>query len=367
MVPTATYYAEHSGPALDWLKEQGVEFKDELNPGIYDPMSVLRVAWAGHMGTSLISGMQACLDAFEKEGQVKILMHTNASELLTEEGAVVGVLARKNTGGLVRVAAKSTILAAGGYEANEEVLSGMFDQVARSFMTASKGDTLRLAMQAGAGTHHMEANTLTGGVLPNDGFYSNIYLDTAYEGLKFVNQEGRVITLEGARTLAKSLAWAEAPGNVLYAILPRNAIKEDAPLLSAGNAWMPTADKEGELYQELASEGSLIVEADSLEELGEKFSISLDALEGKEGFEEGPFVGIKTMAYCSWATGGPLANEKMEVLTEDGFVIPGLYVCGEGAGHGLVAGRTPISGMYLGMCATFGLDAAEGAASYALE
>ena len=88
--------------------------------------------------------------------------------------------------------------------------------------------------------------------------------------------------------------------------------------------------------------------------------------ENLQPIENGPFYAVKTIPYCSWATGGPMANENMEVLTEQGTVIPGLYVAGEGAGHALVAGKTPISGMYLGMAATFGIDAADHAAAFAL-
>ena len=85
-----------------------------------------------------------------------------------------------------------------------------------------------------------------------------------------------------------------------------------------------------------------------------------------QALENGPFYAIKTISSCSWATGGPMANENMEVLNEEGAVISGLYVAGEGAGHALVAGKTPISGLYLGMDATFGIDAADHAAAYAL-
>ena len=89
--------------------------------------------------------------------------------------------------------------------------------------------------------------------------------------------------------------------------------------------------------------------------------------ENLQALENGPFYAIRTIPYCSWSTGGPMANENMEVLADSGAAVPGLYVAGEGAGHALVAGKTPISGMYLGMDATFGIDAADHAAEYALK
>ena len=386
-IPTARYYAEHSGAAIDWLQDKGVEFKNELNPGIYDPMSVLRVAWGSRMGASLVSGMQGQIDQLVEEGSVEVLFGANAEELIVTDGAVTGVKALQKNGDTVVITAKATILAAGGYEASEEKLSGMFENVARSFMTASKGDTVDLAVQAGAATHDMESNTVVGGVLPTDGFYSNVIMDTTYGSLIFVDVNGnRVFNEMGAKTLEKSQAWVNAPENTLYAIVTSEMLDEAQPILSQGNAWMAVKDKDWVLWDRLLEEGELIIKVDTLEELAERLDMpelkatvdtyntnaSADTdpdfgrTEKLQPLDQGPFYAIKTIPYCSWSTGGPMANENMEVLNEAGETIPGLYVAGEGAGHALVAGKTPISGMYLGMDATFGIDAADHAAAYAL-
>ena len=162
-------------------------------------------------------------------------------------------------------------------------------------------------------------------------------------------------------------------------------IDRETPILSQGNAWMSTKDTEYALFDELTEQGELIVKADSIEELAEKTGLSglpatvesynEGAADGKdeqfgrteklEPLTDGPFYAIRTIPYCGWAAGGPMANENMEVLREDGSVIPGLYVAGEGAGFTLVSGKTPISGMYLGMASTFGIDAAVHAAEFA--
>lgn len=388
IIPTARYYAEHSGPAIDWLQANGVEFKDELNPGIYDPMSVLRVAWGSRMGNSLIGGMQQQLDRLAEEGRVEILLNTRVEELITSDGAVKGIRAAQHNGNVVTVNAKATILAAGGYEASEDKLSAMFDHVARSFMTASTGDTVDLAIGVGAATHHMDSNTVTGGVLPNDGFYSNIYMNTTYGGLIFVDINGqRVFDEMGSKTRAKSDAWVKAPGNTLYAILTEDMLDHEDPILSCGNAWMPTKDAEWSVWNEQLGRGELIVKADTVESLADVLNMpalietitaynryvadGVDADFGRtdnlQALENGPFYAIRTIPYCGWASGGPMANENMEVLDTTGAVIPGLYVAGEGAGHALVAGGTPISGMYLGMSATFGIDAGENAAGFSLK
>lgn len=164
-------------------------------------------------------------------------------------------------------------------------------------------------------------------------------------------------------------------------------LDEAQPILSIGNAWMPVKDTDWSLWKKLLNEGELIIKADTIEELAAKLSMpelaatitayndnaangvdpDFGRTENLQPIANGLFYAVKTIPYCSWSTGGPMANENMEVLDEQGTVIPGLYVAGEGAGHALVAGKTPISGMYLGMDATFGIDAADHAAAYALK
>ena len=81
-------------------------------------------------------------------------------------------------------------------------------------------------------------------------------------------------------------------------------------------------------------------------------------------FEEGPFYAIKTIPYAGRSAGGVLANDKLEVLTAEGQVIPGLYVAGETVGFAVISGEASVSGMYLGMAATYGVGAADSAAAY---
>ncbi|MBR2572387.1 MAG: FAD-binding protein [Clostridia bacterium] len=386
-VDLAKYYAEASGPAIDWMQDNGVEFKDELNVGIYDPMSVYRVAWGLNNGFSLSSGMEKKLNENVEAGMVQVLTFHKATELILEDGAVVGVKAFDSRNNEQDIFGRSTILAAGGYGASRERLESIFDNIGCGYITTALGEGCDLAEQAGAGFHHLDYNPITGGVLPNDGFYSNIRMNVKYNGVIYVNLDGdRVFDEIGSNYKARSDAWIHAPANTLWGILAEPMLNPETPVLNAGNSWFTTADTDWAIWNSLVEEGELIVKADTLEELAEKIGAANlpdtvnayngYAAAGKDeqfgradnliAFEEGPFYAIKTIPYAGRSAGGPLTNGKLEVLTEAGEVIPGLYAAGETVGFAVISGEASVSGMYLGMAATYGIGAADSAASYAI-
>ena len=387
-VGLAKHYAEKSGAAIDWMQDIGVEFKNELNVGIYDPMSVYRVAWGKNNGASLIAGLQMNVDALVAEGKIEVLPFHTVTDLTVEDGKVVGVVAYDNHNNQQAIAAKSTILATGGFGASQERLEAIFDNIGCGYITTALGEGYDLAAQAGAGFHHLDYNPITGGVLPNDGFYSNIRMNVKYNGVIYVNKDGkRVFDEIGANYKARSDAWINAEENTLYGILSESMLAQDTPVLNAGNSWTTTADSDWAIWNELVEAGELIVKADTLEELAQKIGAAsltetvaayngyvaagTDAEFGRTAnlvaFEEGPFYAIKTIPYAGRSAGGVLANDKLEVLNAEGQVIPGLYVAGETVGFAVISGEASVSGMYLGMAATYGVGAADSAAAYALQ
>jgi len=384
-VGLAKHYAEKSGPAIDWLQEIGVEFKNELNVGIYDPMTVYRVAWGKNNGASITNGLKQNVDALAAEGKIEVLLFTTVTDLVLENGEVVGVTAYDHHNNKQNISAKATILATGGFGADQDRLEAIFDNIGCGYITTALGEGYDLAAQAGAGFHHMDYNPITGGVLPVVGFYSNVRMNVKYNGVIYVNQAGnRVFDEIGANYKARSDAWIHADQNVLYGILSESMLAQDTPVLNAGNSWTTTADSDWAIWNELVEAGELIVKADTIEELAQKIGAAdlaktVEAYNGYVAagkdeefgrtqnllaFEEGPFYAIKTIPYAGRSAGGVLANEKLEVLTAEGQVIPGLYVAGETVGFAVISGEASVSGMYLGMAATYGVGAADSAAAY---
>ena len=388
-VDLAKYYAYNSGPAIDWLQDVGVEFKNELNVGIYDPMSVYRVAWGLNNGASLIFGLQKALDEQVAAGNVQYYVNTAGTELVIENGEVTGIRTEDSHANTRTIRAHAVILATGGYGANQSVLETMFDNIACGYIMTAMGDGSILAAQAGAGFHDLDYNPITGGVLPVDGFYSNVRMNVKYNGVIFVDNSGnRVFDEIGANYKTRSDAWIHADENILFGILSESMILADTPVLNMGNSFNTTPDTDGSVFARLVEEGELIFKADTIEELARKMGVDAAALKatieryngfvaaGRDedfgrtanliAFEEGPFYAIKTIPYAGRSAGGPLCNDRMEVLTGSGEVIPGLYLSGEVVGFSVISGEASVSGMYLGMAATYGVCAGENAADYAL-
>lgn len=383
------YYAENSGPAIDWLQDIGVEFKDELNVGIYDPMSVYRVAWGKNNGASLISGLQSAVDEQVKAGKITVHLFTEVSELILENDVVTGVRAVDHHGNTSTGTAKSIILATGGFGADEMRLRKIFENIAVGYISTANGSGYTLAEQAGAAFHNMNYNPITGGVLPTNGFYSNIRMNVRYNGVIFVNESGkRVFDEIGSNYKKRSDAWINAEKNILYGIVSENMLDKTKPILSVGNAWSPTQDEDWKIFDTMAEEGVYIFKANTIEELAGKMGVDKSALQstidsyngyvaaGKDkdfgrtenllAFNEGPFYAIKTIPYAGRSAGGPQANEKLQVLNQSGAVIPGLYIAGEIVGFATISGEASVSGMFLGEAATFGIGAGKNAATRAL-
>ena len=184
-------------------------------------------------------------------------------------------------------------------------------------------------------------------------------------------------------------AWIHAPENILYAILSESMLNRETSLLSAGSSWTSTPDSDWKLFDEQLAQGQTIFKADTIEELAAAIGVDAAALSGTIeayngyaasgvdeafgrsaesmiAFTEGPFYAVKTIPYAGRSAGGPVANDKMEVLDEDGQVISGLYLSGEIVGFSTISGEASVSGMYLGEAATFGIDAGLNAARHAL-
>jgi succinate dehydrogenase/fumarate reductase flavoprotein subunit/uncharacterized protein with FMN-binding domain len=385
----ARYYAENSGPAVDWLQDIGVEFKDELNVGIYDPMSVFRVAWGKDGGISLIQGLQNAINRQAAAGKIRCCLFTEVTDLIVSNNAVTGVKTVDNHGNTGTGRAKSVILATGGIGASKERLERIFTNIATGYISTADGSGYTLAAQADAAFHTLNYNPITGGVLPVDGFYSNVRMDVRYNGVIFVDQSGkRVFDEIGSNYKNRSDAWIHADQNILYGIVSESMLDREKPLLSAGSSWTPTPDKDWTIFDTMVREGALIYKADTIEELAAKMGVAATALKstidryngyvaaGRDAefgrtnnliaFDRGPFYALKTIPYAGRSAGGPVADANMRVLNTSASVIPGLYIAGEIIGFSSISGEASVSGMYLGEAVTFGIDAALSAARYAL-
>ena len=140
-----------------WMREKGVRFVPIYGrqafkvDGKFKFWGGLTVeSWGG--GPGLVDGLT---DSARKRG-IEVRYSTRATELLTEDGRVVGVRV-KHPGGFEDLYAKGVILACGGFEANPEMRTrylGPGWEMAKVRGTRfNTGDGLRMALNVGAASY----------------------------------------------------------------------------------------------------------------------------------------------------------------------------------------------------------------------
>lgn len=297
----------------------------------------------------------------------EIYTETPATELIQENGAVVGVKATSPTGP-VEVRAKNVILATGGFPNNQEMIAEMIPELTEVFSIASVGNTgdgIRMAEAVGAVTY--EDNWMIGlGLRSPVQQMNNFYW---YGTFAFVNNDGERFTNEGGH----------------YAI-----VYNDAVFSAPGGAWM--LFDSGEAFKpfveaaEGAAESEHVLKADTLEELAA--AIGADAAKlsatiasynqvaaggtdpfGKPAMQcvpltAGPFYAVRFYP-CNMGTfGGVKTTDSFEVIDASGSPIPGLYAAGEMCNRPFY-NMVYMSGSALQLAALTGQTAGEAAAAYA--
>lgn len=146
--------------AIAWLRGRGVH----LSP----PCDVM---YGRGYQIDIVGHLQACVASVEQAGGL-VVRGTRVERLLVEDGAVVGA-DTVSADGVVRVRARHTLLATGGFQADPELRARHIHPQARTALLRSNpcstGDGLRLA-------------TSVGGVMAsqdNPGFYGHLLCEPA--------------------------------------------------------------------------------------------------------------------------------------------------------------------------------------------
>ena len=391
----ARKFAERAGTAVDWLDTfVGVNFGERMPTyGSYEPLNVNRVHFAvpengdvskssGKGGTGFISALMKKLDEYIAGGTACLLTETPVTDIIIENGTIVGVIASVN-GVETEFRAPSTVIATGGYGHNEAWLKEFnFTNVATSTPASASGSGYDFARKAGAVFSGMDFCTAYGGAIPVTGFTkslaANLYTNP---GPIWVNLNGERFTNEAnADSKVRSDAWTQAEENKVFIVYTDSVINPEMPMITGA------ADAAAALA-ELIEAGEYVFKADTIAELAAKAGVNAENLEktiaaynadcaaGKDSafgretdlrpLEEGPYYAIMTIPYVLITSGGPQINADAQMVNANGEAIPGAYLAGEIVGMGNVCGHTTIGGIGHGNCATWGMIAAENAVANA--
>lgn len=362
---------------LEWLvsNDETVRITDDIGTvlgGLWPRMHSLSMP----LGQGFISTSQ---NLNEKYG-TEIMLETKATELITENGRVVGVRAEKSNGTPVTLhARKAVVMATGGYGANpkmaieyDDYWGNLSENMPTTNTPLATGDGIVMGQAVGANLVGMGFIQLMPSSHPVTGSLGG-GLWTSAENQVFVNKEGRRFVSEYESRDVMAKAALEQPDGEFWIICDQS---------SAGNPQHGGQNSWGNDIDEMIRDGSVLT-SDTLEGLAEQIgcdpAVFVAEIEKYNRFCEtgvdsdfhkinlgekidvGPFWATPRKPAIHHTMGGLEINENAQVIGTDGNVIPGFYAAGEVAG-GIHAGNR-VGGNALVDIMVFGRIAGKNAAA----
>ncbi len=349
-----------------------------------DRIHVYEGGGASGQGGVYVQGVYAYATSLGAE----TILNTEVTNLITENGRVVGVEATDADGNVQRIKAnKGVVLATAGIDHNLELskqynpqqywINSKYPDMCLCAATDT-GDGIRMGLELGAafvGGGTIDFCGKTGAATSNKTpIFPEFIVNSA--GVRFVCEDAtyayhyRAIFQQEMATGAPTFMIFGANGG---------SLPEDVPNTSGSTyAW------QGDALQEAVESGELVT-ADTIEELAEKIGVNAvnlkrtldawnedtaagnaDAFGRIEGLEplEAPYYAYQNVPYNLGALGGLKIDRKCHVLDVEDNIIPGLFAAGLNAG-GWVGPYYPGSGTaVMGTC-YFGRTAGKAAAEEA--
>ena len=351
VVATAKMYSENNGETYDWLaSDVGVQFSDDVQ--FFPPYPVARIVYpiGGGIGT-----VKTLTEKVE-ESSVELMLETTASELIKEDGAVVGVAAKDARGTEYRINAKAVILAAGGFAANRDMVPN--DRVKNAiYYGAASSDGKGFSMALHGGTMLKDLGLVpldAGGLETSPGFgtqlYSVVMLTYKQGSAILVGPDGNRIVNETAPNPVLVKAYETLPDATAYLFMDKSSYDV---FYNAGTRDVGGVFTSEEIEKWIAADGKdlpVVVTADTVEEVASKVGVdgtglkatieafNADAPSGVDtvynrpiasAIGEGPYYIVKQNLRYAHSFGGLIANENLEVLDWTETPIKGLYAAGQ--------------------------------------
>lgn len=365
-----------SGKTIDWLEDHGVEIKAIRT--MFPPEKSLQV-WHIFKGSGA-RVVKIMSEGIKKKGG-SILTKTPVKELIiSEEGAVTGVVAENDKGETFGVSAKAVIIATGGFASNKEMLKRYVPDVSTPGMEklmyrgpavdGRTGDGINLALKANAALAGMQAIAGNSPYLDHQPAIrqfrgpdhmqqtrcalSQPFLWVNKHGDRFYNESlGSVFSdVYNAMTSNGGLMWSIFDDNM------RRSMVEKGPLIPFNAVVVPgqkmTALDKG-IYKGI--ESGFAFKADTIEALADQINIKCEKLREtiekvnryahqkkdpdfsrnpehliKFDTQNGPYFALKGLRTFFLTLGGVKINKNMQALDGNEEAIPGLYVTGQDMG-----------------------------------
>lgn len=388
--PVLHKFLEASGATIDWLADLGVPFGPVMNTASGDAALLAPNVWhlvLGRVGPGLIDPLLAKATDLGAE----VLYETSAKSLLVDKGKVTGVVATSADGEVIQINAPVVIFASGGFSNNPEMMRKYVmvdpDKIHEWGVPGRTGDALNMGIANNASLHLPGASNFFAAMIEGTtNFYDKINLGSAWQPSLYVNGEGTRFHNEGICFDFTTQSNAFGTQLEVYSILDSSYVEMMATVGCSNYnpvvLYYQTEKLEG-LKEELEASKQVMV-GETIEDLAEKLGLdpaklksTLDRYNGycKAGIDEEfskpakflqamnipPFYGSKLIRTNLGTCGGLRVNEYMQVTTNEGGIIEGLYAGGGDAGgvYGYNYDVAVISGSQQGWAATSGKLAAE--------
>ena len=241
---------EEAAASIDWLEELGFAFPDD-QPIIYyghDPYTRARTYWGSELGISVLNAVQPRFDELVTEGKIDLRLGHRLTDLLVEDGRVVGVRT-ETADGTVELRAEAVVLTTGGYAANRAFFDRLHPglHVLLGARETSQGEGLLAAQRIGAGFRGAEHHLSTvGGIETEPGqgtsnlweALGNTNANNRIAREIYVNPAGRRYIAEDEPSQDAQERALQAEGGLMWFVFDEAAIDEDEPLVMGWSAEM---------------------------------------------------------------------------------------------------------------------------------
>src|SRR5215470_9843778 len=251
--------ADNGKRTIDWLAGEGARFitralqKDQPGQKVLAPPRrlIAGLDWEGRGGDVVMRQLEQNL---LKRGGV-VQRGIEVTELVVENGACTGVIARQN-GADMRIGARAVVIADGGFAANPQMVAQYItpraDRVLARVGPGANGDGIRLAQAAGAAVggfgafyghvHHRAA-------MQNSKLWPYPHLDAVADVALLIGPDGRRFTDEGLGGVCQANAIARLADPLSAHLIMDDAMWQAEPKLTTTVAANPAM---------VAAEGKLV-------------------------------------------------------------------------------------------------------------
>lgn len=354
-------YIDQSAETIEWLQEMGVEF---ALPSKYFPGS--EATWhivkpkTGNPGLRAAATMIKAMTERAEELGVKILLETPAKSLIKDNGEIIGAVADDKDGEL-EVYAGAVIVTTGGFGDSPEFIKKYTQYEWGKDLFSYRipgltGDGIQMAWDAGAAKDYMDMELVF--FAPNTGGYAPIELPFRQPNV-FVNLDGKRFYNEQVveNPVFSVNAISRQKNRTAFSIIDDKLLKKyddnGLDLINVVTSSMDMSYFYQEMEEAIKNGSDVLFIADSIEELAEKTGIDKAGLvetiknyneactTGDKEFNKNSkymipingskFYALKFAPSAYGSLGGIKINDKLQAVTGDFDVIPGLFAAGTDA------------------------------------